>query len=115
MVVSDVYPTVTTKVAGVVVLPSTDQWRTARGHPIATLKASVLTFRKEAVSSSTRARANYTQPHGFFEVTHRFYLQLIPQAKELAEVDEELMKIEEVENMPEHICKTKGVSREEIQ
>ncbi len=59
---------------------------------------------------------DYTQWHGFFEVAHRFYFELIPQAKELAEGDQEILQvIEESENSPEHRWKKGGLDKETIQ
>jgi len=55
---------------------------------------------------------DYTQWHGFYEVAHRFYTELVPQARELAEkaelagnksgAENVRKKIDEILNMPEH-------------
>jgi hypothetical protein len=58
---------------------------------------------------------DYTQWHGFFEVSHRFYFELLPKAKELAHDDEDVLRvITEIEQSPEHQWK-QGLSREEVQ
>jgi hypothetical protein len=55
---------------------------------------------------------DYTQWHGFYEVGHRFYMELIPQAKELAHkaelagnkssAEKVTKKLDEILNMPDH-------------
>ncbi|MBM3328022.1 MAG: hydroxylamine oxidoreductase [Calditrichaeota bacterium] len=55
---------------------------------------------------------DYTQWHGFFEIAHRFYTELIPQAKELAHkareagkiaaADKVEAKVKEILAMPDH-------------
>ncbi len=56
---------------------------------------------------------DYTQWHGFFEVAERFYIHFIPQAREAAHGNEDVLKvIDEVMNMPEHMWK-KGLDPEE--
>jgi hypothetical protein len=58
---------------------------------------------------------DYTQWHGFFEVAHRFYFELLPQAKELADGDDEILKvITDIEQSPEHKWK-QGLSPDEVQ
>ena len=57
---------------------------------------------------------DYTQWHGFFEVAHRFYFELLPKAKELAHGDDEIMKvITDIEQSPEHKWK-QGLSPAEV-
>jgi hypothetical protein len=57
---------------------------------------------------------DYTQWHGFFEVAHRFYFELLPKAKELAHGNEELMKvITDIEQSPEHKWK-QGLTPDEL-
>jgi hypothetical protein len=56
---------------------------------------------------------DYTQWHGFFEVAHRFYFELVPQARELARGDSRVLRvIDEILGRPEHVWK-QGMSREE--
>lgn len=56
---------------------------------------------------------DYTQWHGFFEVAHRFYFELIPQAEELARRAPSVRAlIAEILDAPEHQWK-KGLSAEE--
>ncbi len=60
---------------------------------------------------------DYTQWHGFFEVAERFYIELIPQAEELAHENEEATEainqvIGEILAMPQHSW-TKGMSKEQ--
>lgn len=58
---------------------------------------------------------DYTQWHGFFEVAHRFYFELIPEARELAGDDADLKKtIDDVMGQPDHAW-LKGLSPEERQ
>jgi hydroxylamine dehydrogenase len=58
---------------------------------------------------------DYTQWHGFFEVAHRFYFELIPQARELAGDDPEIQKvISDILDQPEHAW-LKGLSPAERQ
>jgi len=55
---------------------------------------------------------DFTQWHGAFEVAERFYVELIPQALELAHGDETVLAaIEQVMDAPEHAWK-KGLSPE---
>jgi hypothetical protein len=56
---------------------------------------------------------DYTQWHGFFEVAHRFYFELVPQARELAHGDSRVLRvIDEILGRPEHVWK-QGMSPEE--
>jgi len=56
---------------------------------------------------------DYTQWHGFFEVAHRFYFELIPEAQELGGDDPDVKKvIDEILARPEHAWR-KGLSAEE--
>ncbi len=56
---------------------------------------------------------DYTQWHGFFEVAHRFYFELIPQARELAHRTPAVGRvIDEILARPEHRWR-KGLSPEE--
>jgi hypothetical protein len=58
---------------------------------------------------------DYTQWHGFFEVAHRFYFELLPKAKELAHGEADLEKlIRDIEQSPEHKWK-QGLSKDELQ
>jgi hypothetical protein len=55
---------------------------------------------------------DYVQWHGFFEVAERFYIEFIPEAKELAEKNPEITAfIAEIMNRPEHSW-LKGMSPE---
>jgi len=56
---------------------------------------------------------DYTQWHGFFEVAHRFYFELIPEARELADgASSVLATIDEILARSEHIWQ-QGMSVEE--
>lgn len=56
---------------------------------------------------------DYTQWHGFFEVAHRFYFELIPKARELARGDTGILRlIDEILARPEHRWRS-GMSPEE--
>jgi hypothetical protein len=56
---------------------------------------------------------DYTQWHGFFEVAHRFYFELVPQARELARGDSRVLRvIDGILARPEHVWK-QGMSPEE--
>jgi hydroxylamine dehydrogenase len=56
---------------------------------------------------------DYTQWHGFFEVAERFYIHFIPQAREVAHGNAEVLAvIDEVMNMDEHKWQ-KGLDPEE--
>jgi hydroxylamine dehydrogenase len=58
---------------------------------------------------------DYTQWHGFFEVAHRFYFELIPQAQELARDDPDIQKvISDILDQPDHAW-LKGLSPAERQ
>ncbi len=46
---------------------------------------------------------DYTQWHGFYEIAERFYMELIPEAKEMAHGNRKVNKvIKKVLNMPQH-------------
>ena len=56
---------------------------------------------------------DYTQWHGFFEVAENFYTRFLPQAREAAHGDGEVLRaIRKVEAMPEHAWK-QGLSAED--
>ena len=56
---------------------------------------------------------DYTQWHGFFEVAENFYFRFLPEAKEAAHGDPEVLKvIQRVQDMGEHAW-MKGMSPEE--
>jgi hydroxylamine dehydrogenase len=58
---------------------------------------------------------DYTQWHGFFEVAHRFYFELIPEAQALAGDDPDIKKvIDDILAQPEHAWR-KGLPPEERQ
>jgi hypothetical protein len=58
---------------------------------------------------------DYTQWHGFFEVAERFYMELLPEAIEIADGDKELLDhIEALKSAADHKW-TKGLSAEEKQ
>ncbi len=53
---------------------------------------------------------DYTQWHGMYEVAERFYMELVPQAREAAHGNKKVLKIiDEVMDMPQHQWK-KGLS-----
>lgn len=58
---------------------------------------------------------DYTQWHGFFEVAENFYMKFIPEAKEAAHGDAEVLKlIETILDRPEHKWK-KGMSQDQAE
>ena len=58
---------------------------------------------------------DYTQWHGFFEVAHRFYFELLPKARELGAGDAGFAKaLAEVEAMTEHRW-LKGMTQSDIE
>jgi hypothetical protein len=57
---------------------------------------------------------DYTQWHGFFEVAHRFYFELLPQAEELGRgIPAVEAVLSSIRNAPEHQWK-QGLSKEQI-
>jgi len=64
---------------------------------------------------ASKMAPDYVQWHGFFEVAHRFYFDLLPKARDLSKGDAELTSlIEGIEKSEEHKWK-QGLSKEQIE